>query len=1548
MKKMFVLSLQTPLLLSALLAATQLASAATDTWTGTDNGNWSDANNWTGGNAPPQAGDSLVFGSSATTTTLNNDLTPGTAFDGLTFNGSTFTLNGSSSVLLSGQTERNTIGILNDSSVAQTIGTMPLTLDWGYYTFSSPDGGTVALNGGLTLNTGGVAYFDPNVTTTSLATDGSGLITGLGGAGLMYNPATGFPTGLATTNGTGGIAAYSAFTPYTSGAILTGANNNVLLNASAATAFTVASGVSVNTITANQPGNSGGTATDTVTVTGTLTLGATSGIGGVYALSGGSYANLLTLAAGTGGTITAGPSGVGGTIVLGGVDITTASFAPNVMSVATAITDNNGGPVNVVKVGFSSISCSASANTFSGGLYVDQGQIQAGTSFGTGPVYIAPGATLFINDTTGTPTFNNNFFLSPGTGFAGDLASGTQGALTPGSLILGTDSLSLNSSSGSITLLGAPVTLADATPAAGDRMIGNGTVTYFLNGPIVGTGTLDLCSVPHAGTYSFQNQTGTPNSWSGGLLIETPLTTPSSARTVVVSLGAGSATHTMIPHGAGAGDVMLYSGAASGSFITGSSATLNLNGYNATINGLWGYSAAGVSGNMVVENTTTTSSTLTIGDNNATASYGGVTTDTSAHLLGLTKIGAGTQTFTGVLGYHGNTTVNGGSFALSGSATLANTPVITVAAGATFDATDLGGFTVGAAQTLNCVGTVLGGTTIINGTVEALDPIGTLTVGNSGSMTFNSGGTYVWNINNATGTAGSDPGWSLLNVSGSLNLGSLGASSFTINVTSLDLTDAAGSAANFNSLANYSWPIAYAAGGISGFNNTTPQFNIVTSAFANHPNSSAQWSVSLDGTGDYLLLKYNGFAVLTTPLPVTPLVVNQNDTAIFTVTANSLGTGPSFAWTQNGTPLSNGGTSAGGAPGNVTIATSNGGYTSTLTITGVDAAAYADSGTITVTATETYQSALQTGISSETLTVIDAPYDPNVAESAIAVPVSAGAVNILTASASGTQPFTYQWYLNGNEINGATSSNLDVNISPSTAGSYTVVIGNAAGGVTSSTTVITPVSTVPNQLLFEPFNYPDQQRNANPPQPAWDAFGVTNLYNQATGAGVAWLNIGNNDFSTLPNTLDDPYTISPYGVGTRPIINNQYPVAGLAGDDVSAIYADSDVNGGQVNLPFGTSITSGEVYCSFVIQLWGMNQTPSNYYDYLCGFNSGANSSTTHSVGLYIEENTAATFPNVPYTLGVFKGNITTSGLSPGVNGDWSPNTFLDYNVLFVVWRINFNNSPATCDLWINPSASSYYANEANLPTPDVANAASGAADVAGGVSSFYMKITQYPVDRLFSDVRVGTTWASVTPPSAPTLALANQVLTNPVSSTVVFASQNAGNPVNPGVGPYQWQFNGVPIPSDGPSGHGPSGYSGSATATLTITNATTADLGTYTVTGSNTSPAPSDNSATLTGGASALLTATRPALSISSIPPNVLVSWPTNWAAALEATTSLAPPVTWTPVVGGESSFLYWPPGSGALAWAPTSLTISGTNYTVTVAPESSSEMFFRLTPSP
>jgi hypothetical protein len=1185
------------------------------------------------------------------------------------------------------------------------------------------------------------------------------------------------------------------------------------------------------------------------------------------------------------------------------------------------------------------------ANTYSGGTYVNQGQFQANSvsSFGTGPVYVAANASIYLNG--GAVNYANELYLSPGVG-AGSVANYASG----GALIWGSSANQDMNLSGTIHLLGAPV-----TTAPGNRISTQATSkTLALSGQITGTGTLELYQGGHSGNTVLSNVTANANNWQGGILIA-----PRSTLSVYLKLGRNN----QIPNGPGTGDITFLSGSGDARF--------DLNGFSTTVNALNAPNDANIAKHELGNySSPAANSTLTMGASGVNGTFNGITSDGAGKTLTLIKTGTGTQTFNGnaAFGYLGNTTVSQGTFALAGAGQIPNSPVISVKSGAILDVSGLsaGSLTVGAAQTLDCVGTVIGNLTI-RGTVRALDSIGTLTVNSVGygNVTLNGGGAYVWDINDATARAGAgaDPGWSLLNISGVLDLSALSSGSqFTINVNSLTSPgDAPGSALHFDHTVSQSWVIATAAGGITG--STGPsQFNVVHSNFANYAGGS--WSVTVSGIT--LMLNYNPFNPIVSLLPAT-LTVNQTHTAVFTATANSLGTGTTFTWTQGATTLSPaGGTSAGG--GTYSIVTSGGGLISTLTITGVDGAApwptTTDTSTIGATVNDTYSASPQVGTLSAALTVIDNPYNPIVTPSFGTPPVNAGAADIMCASASGTSPFTYQWYLNGNLISGATAACYQVNVSPATAGSYTVVISNPAGNVTSSPTVITsPVTEVPNQIVYEPFNYttqPTTQLSSNP----WTAFGVTNIYNQATGVGLMWVNSGALGQEW---TLAQDMRIEPgYDNATLTPNGDSYPWPGLAGTDPQEMACNSANTG--VGLPLGTggSIASGKVYFSMVCHIDQGSSISQSGNDYFCGFGTGTPSSPAYTAGIFVHLPTDDTV-----TPGVFKiGTGGTGAINPGVNGDWctpGPTTSLHRGqIVFLVCRLTINPGAAndTCDLWVNPSPFAFQASEANLPAANVANAGGGSPDV-GNVDFFWIKSTQAPASRRFTDLRIGTTWASVTPPAPPTLALANQLLPSPTPTTVVFASQNVGNQVNPGVGPYQWYLNGGVMPlSDGPSDNGPSGYSGSGTDTLTITNATAADLGTYTVTGSNSDPLNSyyDPSSTppvsgdrvfnptdtnFVGIASAVLTTTRPVLSIYSSPPNVILSWPNNWAVALEAATSLTQPITWTPVSGGGSGFLYWPPASGVLAWAPPTTTISGANYTATI-PGSSSEMFFRLVPSP
>ncbi len=129
----------------------------------------------------------------------------------------------------------------------------------------------------------------------------------------------------------------------------------------------------------------------------------------------------------------------------------------------------------------------------------------------------------------------------------------------------------------------------------------------------------------------------------------------------------------------------------------------------------------------------------------------------------LVKNGAGVMQLTGNNLYTGTTKVNAGTFALSGTATIAS-PTITIAAGAIFDVTGLssGSFALANAQSLiagrtsafanDVVGNLTSGAGTIN--VAGTATAGTLTVGGAGSgnLTLN-GGTVNFDLANV-GTAG--------------------------------------------------------------------------------------------------------------------------------------------------------------------------------------------------------------------------------------------------------------------------------------------------------------------------------------------------------------------------------------------------------------------------------------------------------------------------------------------------------------------------------------------------------------------------------------------------------------------------------------------------------------------------------------------------------------------------------------------------------------------------------------------------------------------------
>jgi fibronectin-binding autotransporter adhesin len=217
---------------------------------------------------------------------------------------------------------------------------------------------------------------------------------------------------------------------------------------------------------------------------------------------------------------------------------------------------------------------------------------------------------------------------------------------------------------------------------------------------------------------------------------------------------------------------------------------------------------------------------------------------------GLVKLGSGESgrlILSGTNSYEGPTSVTTGALLVNGDQSLATGPV-TVATGAT-----LGG-----------TGVVGGGTTIETGaTLSPGASPGTLSF--SQGMTLAAGGNYNWQMLSATGVAGAEDAWDLINVTGGLTIDATSADPFRLNLWTLATTgpDVSGPAANFDPTQAYAWTIASAAGGVTGF--AADKFYVETAAvngtdgFANFFDTGT-FAVNLEGNDLQLVFSPGGIS----------------------------------------------------------------------------------------------------------------------------------------------------------------------------------------------------------------------------------------------------------------------------------------------------------------------------------------------------------------------------------------------------------------------------------------------------------------------------------------------------------------------------------------------------------------------------------------------------------------------------------------------------------------------------------------------------------------
>ena len=503
----------------------------------------------------------------------------------------------------------------NTTGVAGTLSGNQATVINGSFTFT----GTNSLN----LGTGAVTLG----TSPTITTNGATSTLNIGGnIALTTNGLTKDGPGTLILVGTNN---YTGNTTVNAGTLRMGGS-------SAGTAITVNNAGSVLQI-----GSATGlTAANTVSLTASTTLdlfGNSATIGALTSVSTSTITN--TSAVPTVSTATA-PGTPALTDALTVSPLLSAAVAALITDGSTRktqiiVSNNNGG-----------VATGNTANTYSGGLVLANSgngtRIQVGTitgtPFGSGPIIIGQAATdkagIYFN--TASQTLTNDVVFNTA---------------------LGTDRFGIRSDIAGTTLSGQITANSDAVFSSNTT-----TGALVLTNKVSGAGglVLDLSQTSTASTVLTVtlNSAANANDYQGDTVVGRTNVAPTKDYTATLTLGAAN----QIPNGAGKGNVILNNNTAS---RTGN---LNLAGFSETINGL--------GGNGTLDGTSGTP-TLTLGDNNATATFSGILKNTAGNLA-LTKIGTGTQTLSGANTFSGVTTNSAGTLSLGNNLALQNSPLDTL------------------------------------------------------------------------------------------------------------------------------------------------------------------------------------------------------------------------------------------------------------------------------------------------------------------------------------------------------------------------------------------------------------------------------------------------------------------------------------------------------------------------------------------------------------------------------------------------------------------------------------------------------------------------------------------------------------------------------------------------------------------------------------------------------------------------------------------------------------------------------------------------------
>ena len=860
---------------------TLVTLSATNTFNGTTNNNWNTASNWSAGSVPTAvtpvtiaSGKTAIINSGVTALANNITLASGAS------------LTNSSGGILTVNSVNNTAGIAFSGATFTNSGTLNITTLNGHC-MSFFGTNTFTANGVCNLVASPANYiFYENATGNTLIT-GTGFSLGSLGNGAQCGLVNVSGNATFKIDSTVSLSEYYNLVTSSNAPLVVGTanftnNGNIFLSPATSTAYSYVFGVKIiNGNGSSTTFNNGGTLTYAGSNIGVFITQPSSGVTSAGTLNFNNTGTLqMSLSSGTPIDVNY-PFNIAfnnsGTMNLAGTNAILCGTASNSIT-STQTTFTNTGAINISSGGINwnylpSYSYPlAIANNANGLINITSATnpVIAYTANSVGTILTNSGGTV-----SGYCTLANNAasFVSS-TGTVAPIANGSSvGTITlPSSYSLtGTFSPQITSASAYGTIAGSSLNLSGAALLVNSNYTPAYAGTEYFITPNTATGTFSSVNfATPTGGWGVDYSTANTNGY--GVVFYTIPSAPTGVSTIV---GNQSATVSFSPPSSGGGvtsyTVTPFIGATAQPTTTGIASPILIAGltngttYTFTViaTNPAGSGTSSSPSNSVTPNPTPSAPTIvsaTAGDGNALlffnapASFGTGATSISSYTV-TSSGGNSTLTASGstspiqVIGLTNGTAY---TFTVTATNNLGSTGPASMTSSTvtpTIDGANDSIFSISAGATLASSGNVtINSSVLLHGIASPGNTPSTATL-NVGAFNFRTLSTYKIDISNASGAAGGNSGWDLINSSGTISFPAMG-------LIIIDLTVPT-SGTGFSSTTAYSWTIIRGTS-LTGFN--AENFTILTNNFK--PTIAGTFSIVQSG---------NNINLLYTPFPVVNL-----------------------------------------------------------------------------------------------------------------------------------------------------------------------------------------------------------------------------------------------------------------------------------------------------------------------------------------------------------------------------------------------------------------------------------------------------------------------------------------------------------------------------------------------------------------------------------------------------------------------------------------------------------------------------------------------------